>query len=135
VTVSRRRSGKTLEAEGACCAPTAAPQSPQNHLSGAFSLPQALHRQGSCDPQSPQNFLLSRTVAPQRGQIMRSPSFGRQASPFVVTKTSVHKPQKRRNAINPCVGESRGNGLSLRRHNVRCPLLQIRLLPNPVHLL
>jgi hypothetical protein len=42
-------------------------------LSGGFSLPQAAHRHGSGDPQSPQNFLPFEASAPQRGQIMRPP--------------------------------------------------------------
>jgi len=61
---------------------TALPQSPQNRLSGGFSLPQALHNHGSGDPQSPQNFLPLVTFVPQRGQIMPLSSRRRPARPL-----------------------------------------------------
>jgi hypothetical protein len=58
----------------------AAPQSPQNLLSGGFSLLHAEHCHGNGDPQSPQNFLPLTTLVPQRGQIIRPSSVGRSAS-------------------------------------------------------
>jgi hypothetical protein len=78
MTVSCRSSAEGWGAAGASgpsglALKAAAPQSLQNRLSAGFSLPQALHRHGSGDPQSPQNFLWSATLAPQRGQIIATP--------------------------------------------------------------
>jgi len=50
----------------------AAPQSPQKRAPEGFWLPQVAHRQGSGDPQSPQNFL-PLVFDPQRGQIIGAP--------------------------------------------------------------
>jgi len=49
------------------------PQSPQKRLSGAFSDPQTLQRQGNGAPHSPQNFMSSLAGALQRSHIMGSP--------------------------------------------------------------
>jgi hypothetical protein len=56
----------------------AAPQSPQKRAPEGFWLPQVAHRQGSGDPQSPQNFL-PLVFEPQRGQIIGAPSFRRRS--------------------------------------------------------
>jgi hypothetical protein len=76
MTVRTRRSGDCAAAgaRGASgLAANSVPQSPQNRLPAGFSLPQALHCQGSGVPQLPQNILWSATGAAQRGQIMHPP--------------------------------------------------------------
>jgi hypothetical protein len=59
----------------------AAPHSLQKRFPAGFSLPQAVQHHGNGDPQSPQNFEAVPTLAPHRGQFMRSPS-RMLASPF-----------------------------------------------------
>jgi hypothetical protein len=84
MALTSRRSGDGVAAaagRGSEVAPRAAPQSLQNRLSAGLLPPHAVHRQGSGVPQSPQNFLLFATVAPQRGHIM-GPAFMTADKPF-----------------------------------------------------
>jgi hypothetical protein len=81
MTVSCRRSAEAGPAGAAAgvagrfaATGAAAPHSVQNRFSVGLSLPQAAQRQGSGDPQSPQNLQPTPTFVPQRGQFMRPSS-------------------------------------------------------------
>jgi hypothetical protein len=65
----------TLGGTGVACS-NAVPQSPQNRLPAAFSVPQVAQRHGNGSPQSPQNFFPRARVAPHRGQFARLTAFG-----------------------------------------------------------
>src|SRR5262245_27765068 len=132
MTVSWRRSACGGGAAAIGCLPGldpyAAPQSLQKRLSAGFSLPQALHCQGSGEPQSPQYLLWSATLAPQRGQIMRPSSTGspenpsRRARQVVVTKSRDHKAARQHMSRARRVRGARGcprndHGLSFHRRS------------------